>query len=191
MSAALVMAVVLGASLPATPEGPDIAWNEPNSDATYVARQSATEKGCHLQVIHDADQSVLWESDGCFGGKPDKKFLSKDGKRLMVIAAVPAATGKDAADWRQSTVVWLFEKGVLQGTGVAGQFVKNGDEVRRSVSHFSWLQGVDRVPGVPPRYTESGDGVELDAIDGTHTTMKFAGLKLPPPYMPKVKKHHY
>lgn len=191
MVSAWAMMAVLAAALPATPEGSDIPWSEPNADATYVVKQSEGPRGCHLQVVHDADQSVLWESDGCFGGKADKKFLSKDGRRLIVIAAFPAAEGKDASEWRKSSVAWLFDKGVLVSSAVAGQFVKDGSDVRRRVSHFSWLQGVDGVPGVPPRYSDAGDAVELDAIDGTHSTLHFAGFKLHAPYAPKQKKRHY
>ena len=188
MRLAWAAAVVLGASPLAKPEGPDIPWSEPNGEATYVVTQTAQGRGCHLQVTHDADDAVLWEADGCYGGQGDKKFLSRDGKRLIVIASFPAAPGKQAVGWRTSTVAWLFEKGVLVQSAVAGQFVKEGSEVRRSVSHFEWLQGVDRVPGVPPRYSDKGDAVELDAIDGTHARLAFAGFRLPPPYRSKRQR---
>lgn len=194
MGSVVLMSWVLAGAVPAlpvVPEGPGIPWSQPNSDATYVATQTATATGCHLRVTHDADQAVLWESDGCFGAKADLEFLSRDGKRLIVVASFPPAAGKDAAGWRQSPVAWLFEKGVLLQSAVAGQFVKADYEVRKRVSHFSWLQGVDAVPGVPPHYSDDGGSVELDAIDGTHASLSFGGFKLPAPYRSKSKKHKH
>ena len=192
MLASLAMAVVLAGASPETPSGPEAEWSEPNAQATYLMKQVAKDGGCHFQVIHDADQSVAWELDACFGAKSDKKFLSLDGSRLIVIATLPSASGTQAANWPDSTVVWLFEKGHPAGFATAQQLVKDGSAVRREVSHFSWLQGADGVPGVPPHYNEAGDAVELDAIDGTHSQLKFAGFKLPATLMKAhKKKRHY
>ncbi|MBS2028055.1 MAG: hypothetical protein JST54_09150 [Deltaproteobacteria bacterium] len=192
MLASLAMALVLAGALPETPSGAQVEWSEPNAQATYLMKQVAKDSGCHFQVIHDADQSVTWELDSCFGAKSDKKFLSPDGSRVIVVATLPAAAGKQAEDWPDSTVVWLFEKGRPVGFATAKQLVKDGTAVRREVSHFNWLQGANGVPGVPPRYNDAGDAVELDAIDGTHSQLRFEGFKLPATLMkrPKKKRHY-
>jgi len=187
MVVGLALALALGGALPDPPVGSLGNWSQPNGDATYVARQTGQNGQCHLQVIHDADQSVLWERDGCYGGKADKEFLSRDGQRLIVLATFPAASGKQAAGWSNSTVAWLFDRGTVVSSGKAGQFVKDGSHVRREVSHFSWLQGANGVPGVPPHLNDASDAVELDAIDGTHAVLAFDGFKLRP--MPSTRKH--
>jgi hypothetical protein len=191
MLGALLAALALGAPMPEAPQGDDVAWSVPNGDATYVARQSATDSGCHLEVLHDADQSVLWHKDACFGGHGDRKLLSRDGSRLMVFAALPPADGSSPSAWRTATVAWLFEKGHVVDTAVAGQLVRDASKIRKGVTHFSWLQGVGGVPGVPPRLDGAGDAVLVDAIDGKQTELKFTGFRLPPLGPEKTKKHRF
>jgi hypothetical protein len=172
-------------SLPEKPTGSEVEWSITNLDASLVAQQTAQGEGCRLEVRRDADQTVLWSRTGCFGGKSDPKLLSEDGMRLIVFAAYPsmprAADSRSKYPWRSVPVVWLFDRGTLQDEGVPSQFLKDPTEVRTTVSHFEWLQGVNKVPGVPPRLTKDGKAVELEAIDGTHRVVYFSGLKLPPP----------
>lgn len=177
MHVAVTMALMVVGGLPAKPQPSDAAWSRPNAAATYVARQTAVGEGCHLEVVHLADAQVLWQANVCFGGRTDRVFLSPDGRRLIALATLPAARGRGAAHWRDAEVAWLFDRGALLGSARAGQLVKRGGAVRREVSHFSWLQGENGVPGVPPRYDDAGDAVELDAIDGTHATLRFSGFE--------------
>lgn len=187
----LLAALALTGALPEAPQGDEIPWSVTNGDGTYVARQTAAGAGCHLAVVHGADQSVLWEKDGCFGGHGDRKLLSKDGTRLMLLAALPPADGRTPTAWRSATVAWLYEKGRLVDTALAGQFVRDASKVRRGVTHFSWLQGVGGVPGVPPRLDPSGEAVVVDAIDGKQSELKFTGFRLPPLSAEKLKKRRY
>jgi hypothetical protein len=195
----LVAAALLSlapASLPEKPTGSEVEWSVTNFDASLVAKQTARGDGCHVEVRRDADQSLVWQRDVCLGGHSDPHLLSADGLRLIVLASLPSM-GPETKDnkypWRGVYVAWLFDKGTLQEDGTAGQFVKDPTEVRTRVQHFEWMQGVNKVPGVPPKLTSDGNGVEMDAIDGTHRVLHFSGLKLPPPApLPEERKrrHH-
>jgi hypothetical protein len=175
----MVAALALTGALPEKPTGSEVAWSIPSADAKLTVEQTATETGCHLQVHVDGEDKILWEKDGCFGGKSDPKFLSPDGSRLIVFASYPASASEVTMSWRNAPVVWLFDKGTLVESGTAGQLVrKDLSAVRDGYAHFAWLQGLQKVPGVPPHFTEDGKRVEFDAIDGSHGVVSFTGLKL-------------
>jgi hypothetical protein len=179
------------ASLPDKPEGSDVSWSITNDDATLIAAQTPLASGgCHLEVKHDGDGTVVWQRDACYGGKSDPKVLSNDGTKLIVFSAYPRTSDEKLA-WRKVPVAWLFDKGELVEEGTAGQFVKNLDEIRLDVAHFRWVQGVGNVPGVPPHLAKDKRGVELDAVDGTHREVYFDGLKLPPMAVIKQKRKHH
>lgn len=174
------------ASAPETPVGSEVPWEIWNQDGTATAVQVAKGEGCEV-VARDGAGQELWRHDGCLGGKSDRKALSMDGKRLIVLAAVPVLSDRSRGGWRKVPVAWLFAQGKLVEEAVLAQFVKDGAKLRVGVSRVKWMEGVAGIPGVPAGLDESGTKVRVDAVDGTHSLVSFGPMQLPPPAPEPVK----
>jgi hypothetical protein len=119
---------------------------------------------------------VVWQWDTCIARREQLKFVSPDGKRVLVIDPFPAPI---QGNWRKVEVATLYEHGLRVTGTTAGELIGALDEAREPGARFAWVKGEAGLPGQPPRYTSDGKTVELEAVDGRPVRLGFAGEGFP------------
>lgn len=144
---------------------------------------------CRLEVR--TDDAVQWTVEACVGDTSDAYFVSQDGERVWVIHTLPLkADGKAryagkgrlrrqvAPGWATTRVAVLYDReGKVLKAHRLSDFLKDGGyrKVRFLSQRFTWLEGVNGVPGKGPRLERDGT-LAFETVDGvTHE------LELDPP----------
>ena len=174
----------------------------PASAATRESRRSVSVNGAfRVQLFVDApgacrlevrtDQAVQWTVEACVGDTSDAFFVSQDGERVWVLHTLPLkADGKPrfagkgrlrrqiAPGWATTRVAVLYDRdGKVLRSHRLSDFLKDGGyrKVRFLSQRFTWLEGVNGVPGKGPRLERDGT-LAFETVDGvTHE------LQLDPP----------
>lgn len=175
----------------------------PASAASRESRRSVSVNGAfRVQFFVDApgncrlevrtDETVQWTVPECVGDTNDAFFVSQDGQRVWVLSTLPLqADGKPryegrgrmrrqvAPGWASTRVAVLYDReGQVLKSHRLSDFLKDGGyrKVRFLSKRFTWLEGVNGVPGKGPRLERDGS-LAFETVDGvTH------GLQLDPPF---------
>ncbi len=138
-----------------------LAWAIHSGDGRSTLRQKPAAPGkCFLECTA-GDGSVAWSSTGadCFGEKSDRKFLSNDCLRTVVIIPSPSR----AQAWRKTQVMRVYKKERLDYPVMGIAVLKDEKLIKASPS---WLKGCYGLAGDPPQYSADGSAVEYETIDG-------------------------
>jgi hypothetical protein len=166
-------------------ELPDQTWTALSANGSAEVRQTALQNGkeprCTISSTLtplSGERSVVWRWDTCIARREQLKFVSPDGRRVLVLDPFPAPI---QGDWKKVEVATLYEHGLRVTGTTAGALVSALDEAREPGSRFAWVKGEAGLPGKPPRYTSDGKTVELEAVDGRSVRLGFDGQGFPAP----------
>ncbi len=149
------------------------SWSVVSDDAKATGEQVAEGKGCRFTAKKDG--AVVWTAARCLAEKQDLRFLSNDGKALLVLFPFPdSARGIKAA---RAGELWRQGKRVASWT--VGQMVKDVKPLVTTSRHFYWLEGGMGQPGVPPGLAADGRAVELSTLDRRSFRLGFDGSLKP------------
>ena len=134
---------------------------------------------CRVEVV--TDSGPAWTLAKCVADVHDAFFMASDGQRFWVVKTLPLAVagspeyrGKGRArrmvapGWAQTVVAVQYDRTgkVLEQRRLRELLTGAGyEKVRPLASRFTWLQGVNGVPGKGPRLTAQGQ-VELETVEG-------------------------
>ncbi len=173
-----------GAPQPAPAEElPDRTWSARSENGRAEVRQTAIQEGKKLRCTTVStvtplfdEPSVVWQWDTCIATREQLKFVSPDGKRVIVLEPLPASL---QGNWKDVEVATLYEHG-LRVTGMtAGAFISAPAWAQAPSVHFAWVKGQAGLSGEPPRYTFSGTELELESADGRSFRLGFDGEGFP------------
>jgi hypothetical protein len=120
----------------------------------------------------------MWKWDTCIATRAQLKFVSPDGKRVLVIDPLLASL-QAGVRWQDVEVATLYEHGVRVKGAKAGALLHAPMEVREPALRIIWVKGHGGFPGAPPRYSSDGKAVELDLVDGNALHLGFDGNGFP------------
>jgi hypothetical protein len=182
-------------------ELPDLTWSARSENGRAEVRQTASrtgkELGCSIvstvKSLLDG-QNVVWQWDTCIATREQLKYVSPDGKRVIVLEPLPESL-QGKGNWKDVEVATLYEHG-LRVTGMtAGAFVGTPEWAQAPSIHFAWAKGQGGLPGEPPHYTFSGTEIELESADGRSFRLGFDGEGFPAPshepIAPTTVMHRY
>jgi len=144
---------------------------------------------CRVEVT--SDSGPVWSLPTCVGETTDAFFLSADAQRFWVLKTLPnraehkdrhAGAGRQrrrvAPGWGQTVVAVLHDRTgrVLEERKLESFLTPEGyRKVRSLAKRFTWIEGVNGVPGKGPRFGAGGQ-VTFETVEGrTHE------LSLEPP----------
>jgi hypothetical protein len=180
MLAGLVLAaLVLPAAAPTLAQA-DPLWTIASANAEITAELLPSGSGCRLEVRRG--QTLLWSLRRCVAERSDYRFVSNDGRSLLVFFTFPAIE----ADLGEARVGELYTRGKLARRFTLGQFVADLDKLVKTRRHLYWLEGALGQPGVPPGFGRDGKQVELTTLDRRAHLVGFDGRVKGPPF-PKRK----
>lgn len=181
MTRALALAVLL-ASGTASAEGSN-AWSTISDDTTASAEQIEQGRGCRLTVKRN--EEVVWSVARCVAEKQDARFVSNDGRLLVLFAFPDGKAGIKAARAGE-----LWRAGKVVASWPVGRFVKDVKPLVATSRHFYWLEGAMGQPGVPPGVPAKTQVVELVTLDRRSWRIGFDGSikAIPPPDPLKAMK---
>jgi hypothetical protein len=184
---ALRRGVVLGAGL----LGAGLLVSGPALAEPRTSRRTVSASGVYrVQLVEDApgscrlrvedDSGPRWVLPRCVGAVDDTYFVSRDGAHVWVLHTLPEKGGGKGRRLKAGRR-WVQVPGYADVV-VAEKFDRRGErldarrlsqllsplgyeEVREMARHFSWLEGVNGVPGKGPRLNARGQ-VELETIEG-------------------------
>ncbi|MGZ3461608.1 MAG: hypothetical protein ACXU86_24215, partial [Archangium sp.] len=166
-------------------ELPDQTWSARSADGRAEVRQTALRHGKTPRCMSTSTvsppwdgPSVMWKWDTCIATREHLKFVSPDGKRVLVLDPLPAPL---RGNWRDVEVATLYEHGVRIKGAKAETLVTAPIEVREPSLGFTWVKGQAGHPGAPPRYTSDGRAVEFETVDGHAFRLGFEGEGFPTP----------
>ncbi|WP_143195770.1 hypothetical protein [Archangium sp. Cb G35] len=166
-------------------ELPEQTWSARSADGNAEVQQTAFSNGKALRCTSTStwsspwdDRKTVWKWDTCIATREQLKFVSPDGKRVLVIEPMPASL-QAGARWQDVEVATLYEHGVRVKGAKAGALLRAPIEVREPTLRILWLKGHGGFPGAPPRYTSDGKTVELDMVDGQALRLGFEGDGFP------------
>lgn len=135
---------------------------------------------CRVVVTSERGEPV-WTLPSCVGETSDAFFLSADAQRFWVLKTLPnRADAKDlyvgkgrqrrkvAPGWSRTVVAVLHDRSgkVLEERTLASFLTGEGyRKVRSLAQRFTWLEGVNGVPGKGPRYGADGQ-VQFETVEG-------------------------
>jgi len=180
-------------------ELPDLTWSARSENGRAEVRQTASQTGKELRCsivskvssVFDGP-SVVWQWDTCIATREQLKYVSPDGKRVIVLEPLPESLQDN---WKDVEVATLYEHG-LRVTGMtAGAFVSAPAWAQAPSTHFAWMKGQGGLPGEPPHYNFSGTELELESADGRSFRLGFDGEGFPAPshepIAPTTVMHRY
>jgi len=171
------------ASPEATAEERERTWSIHSADGHAEVRQLPLGDGkarrCQststVTSPEDA-REVVWEWRTCIATREQFKFVSRDGRRVLVIDPRPVLLQRD---WLGVEVAALYEHGVRIRVMKAESVGGTPRVVRTPSPHLLWLAGLEGPPGSAPRYTSDGDAVEFQVLDGRAWRLGFSGEGFP------------
>jgi len=177
LARALALAVLL-ASGTAAAQGAK-SWNVVSDDTTATAEQLEQGRGCKLTV--KKGEEVVWSLGRCVAEKQDARFVSNDGRALLVLFTFPDGTGGVKA--ARAGELWRLGKKVASWP--VGRFVRDVRPLVMASRHWYWLEGALGQPGVPPGVPAETQAVELVTLDRRNWRIRFDGdikaIKAPKP----------
>ncbi len=164
-------------------ELPDQTWSARSENGRAEVRQTASRDGKALRctIVSTVSSlfdgpSVVWQWDTCIATREQLKFVSPDGKRVLVLEPLPASL---QGNWKDVEVATLYEHGLRVTGTTAGAFVSAPAWAQAPSVHFAWVKGQAGLSGEPPRYTFSGTEIELESADGRSFRLGFDGEGFP------------
>ncbi|MCY1080542.1 hypothetical protein [Archangium lansingense] len=166
-------------------EIPEQTWTARSADGNAEVQQTALRNGKSTRCTSTStwssprdERKVMWKWDTCIATREQLKFVSPDGKRVLVIDPSPASL-RTKGDWRDAEVATLYEHGVRVKGAKAGALLDSPIEVREPALRIIWVTGHGGFPGAPPRYTSDGKAVEFETVDGHTPRLGFDGEGFP------------
>ncbi|HEX5750756.1 MAG TPA: hypothetical protein VFZ09_31310 [Archangium sp.] len=166
-------------------ELPEQSWSARSADGNAEVQQTAFRDGKALRCTSTStwsspwdDRKVVWKWDTCIATREQLKFVSPDGKRVLVIDPLLASL-RAGTRWQDVEVATLHEHGVRVKGAKAGALLHAPLEVREPALRILWVKGLGGFPGAPPRYASDGKAVELDMVDGNTLHLGFDGDGFP------------
>lgn len=164
-------------SAPLPPELDHQTWTARSGDGSVEVRQLAIRdgKGVRCESSSTAtppsgERSVMWQWNTCIATREQLKFISPDGKRVLVIEPHPTAI---QSRWRDVEVATLYEHGLRVTGTTAGALVETLEPAPEPSKPFAWMKGQDGVPGLSPRYSSDGKQVVLETVEGKSVQLGF------------------
>ncbi len=166
--------VAAPAPAPLTGEARKWTWTVSSQDGRASVSQRFLGPGqCRVE---SSGATPAWSVEECRGDSLQLHFVSPDGRRLLVLDAMPQAQ----ESWRVAPVAWLYEGGALVSSTNAGAFVTDEKKLMRVGSRFAWLAGTNGLPGVAPAYAAAGF-VDGTTVAGNAIHVGFDGTGIPAP----------
>ncbi|HYO68851.1 MAG TPA: hypothetical protein VEU33_22490 [Archangium sp.] len=166
-------------------ELPEQTWSARSADGNAEVQQTAFSNGKALRCTSTSawsspwdDRKVMWKWDTCIATREQLKFVSPDGKRVLVIDPLPASL-QARTRWQDVEVATLYAHGVRVKGAKAGALLRAPIEVREPTLRILWVKGHGGCPGAPPRYSSDGKAVALDTVDGHALHLGFEGEGFP------------
>ena len=136
-----------------------MSWEIRSADESSTLKESFLKSSSKCSLECRVGATIAWSATtDCLGEKADRKFVSKDCRRTVVMIPAPPR----GQMWRRVQVMRIYNRGELDYAVVGAAAMP--DEVRLR-AYRSWLKGCYEVPGEPPRYSADGNAVEYETID--------------------------
>jgi hypothetical protein len=155
------------------------SWSVRSADGLVELRQLALRDGKDTRCESSATvtspldgENVAWKWNTCLATREQLKFVSPDGKRVIVLEPSPTSV---QGDWKSVEVATLYEHGLRMSGTTAGALVESLDTAPEPSQRFAWLKGT------APRYTSNGAEVEAEMVDGRSFRLGFQGQGFPEP----------
>lgn len=159
---------------------PDLTWSARSADGRAEIQQTGLRdaKGARCTSTSTVTQpgeepSVMWRWNTCIATTAQLRFVSPDGKRVLVIDPHPASY---KGPWKDVEVATLHEHGVRIAGAKAEALVTRPIELREPSLRLAWVK-----EGAAPRYTSDGKAVEFETVDGHAFRLGFEGEGFPTP----------
>lgn len=159
---------------------PDLTWSARSADGRAEIQQTGSRDAKGARCTSTAtvtpqgdDPSVMWRWTTCIATTAQLRFVSPDGKRMLVIDPHPAAY---KGPWKDVEVATLYEHGVRLRGAKAEALVTRPIELREPSMRLAWVK-----EGATPRYTADGKAVEFETVDGHAFRLGFEGEGFPTP----------
>jgi hypothetical protein len=164
---------------------PEQSWTVRSADGLVELRQLALRNGkdtrCETSsmVTSPLDgTNVAWKWNTCIATPEQLKFVSPDGKRVIVLEPLPTSA---QGEWKQVEVATLYEHGLRMRSTTLGTLTEALDTAPTPSRRFAWAKGTAGVPGTAPRYTSDGAEIEGETVDGRSFRVGFQGQGFPEP----------
>jgi len=164
---------------------PEQSWAVRSADGLVELRQLALRNGKDIRcetsstVTSPLDgTNVAWKWNTCIATPEQLKFVSPDGKRVIVLEPLPMSA---QGEWKQVEVATLYEHGLRMRSTTLGTLVEALDTAPTPSRPFAWAKGTAGVSGTAPRYTSDGAEVEGETVDGRSFRIGFQGQGFPEP----------
>ena len=160
-------------------------WEQRSADGTVELSQrredSRNANECRVQAVSKTDKRTLWTSKTCLPTPSCLVFIGKGGEKLLVFDLFPGGAAAQSPDWRQVSLVQLWDKGVVvrQYKGAEILATDRAVDMRRSLS---WLRGATYEEVRDAARAVAGESqVSADLVDGRTITFGFDRAPLPTP----------
>jgi hypothetical protein len=159
---------------------PDLTWSARSADGRAEIHQTGIREGKDSRCTSTStvtpqgdDPSVMWRWTTCIATAAQLRFVSPDGKRVLVIDPHPTSY---KGPWKDVEVATIYEHGVRIEGAKAEALVTRPIELREPSVRFAWVK-----EGAAPRYTSDGKAVEFETVDGHAFRLGFEGEGFPTP----------
>jgi hypothetical protein len=159
---------------------PELTWSARSADGKAEVQQTGLRDGKGSRCTSTStvtppgdEPSVMWRWTTCIATAEQLRFVSADGKRVLVVDMHPASY---KGSWKDVEVATLYEHGVRLRGAKAEALVTTPIEVREPSLRFAWVK-----EGSAPRYTSDGKAVEFETVDGRAFRLGFEGEGFPTP----------
>jgi hypothetical protein len=150
----------------------DESWTSYSADGKATLRQAFSGGGCTVTCT-TGDGAVAWTSERCLAHRGERRFVSADCERAVVLIPAPLKGGR----WDQTEVMRVYTHGKLE-YAVTGVAVIPEAAVKTSPS---WLKGCFGVSGAEPHYAADGRSVDYEMVDGKPGSVPLVAEKTPEP----------
>ncbi len=164
---------------------PEQSWSVRSADGLVELRQLALRNGkdtrCETSSSVTAPldgTTVAWKWNTCIATPEQLKFVSSDGKQVIVLEPLPTST---QGEWKQVEVATLYEHGLRMRSTTLGALVDAMDTAPTPSKRFAWAKGTAGVSGTAPRYASGGAEIEGETVDGRSFRLGFQGQGFPEP----------
>lgn len=145
-------------------------WSRKSSAGNAELVQAATATSCSATCTRRGVQA--WVRPVCLGSENDFVFVSDDCVHVASLFEYPRSADKLA----QTQVGWLLVEKQDPRPLELGRLMADPARVSLNGKRLHWLGGVLDEPGVAPRYSADGSGIEFETLERKRLSRSFAQL---------------